>query len=358
MNASQKTSSKRSGKNSERRYLKEIRLQFYVNDLAIYSAFMGEEIQFHPHKYNSPLRSDRNYDRVPSLVFQLGSNGRVYYRDYGKSDMEHPSPPDAINFVAALKTAETGIDMPRHKAVDLIWDMMINNTEFPTRVVAADPGPRPKMTCLHDASLRDFELKYWHAHWITERYLQFFQVHGLDELIASNGNTVAESTPRDPGYVYRWSNEPLAFQTYRPLTRDQKNKFRGQNNGHLLHGIDQLPQTADHLIIASSRKDVIILRRLGYLAVAPIGETTLKSLLAMIRELSGRFANIYILYDSDAAGEASARNLHNITDWHPIFIPRARLVCPKDPADLVLRTGNYFELSRFLSTFNLSRYHI
>ena len=102
----------------------------------------------------------------------------------------------------------------------------------------------------------------------------------------------------------------------------------------------------------------MVLRRLGYLAVAPIGETTLKSLLAMVRELSARFANIYIFYDSDAAGEASARNLHNITAWRPVFLPRPRIVCPKDPADLVLRTGNYFELSRFLSTFNLSRYHI
>ncbi len=337
--------------------VREIRLQFYVNDLAIYSAFMGGPIELYPTKYCSPLRDGGDVDRVPSLVFKLANNGRVYWHDYGKTVQEHPTPPDAISFVQSLE-AHSGNDLSRKGTVRLIWDTLVNNQDMPTRVIMENFTPKPSLYCAHRAKMQPFELAYWKIFDIDERYTRFFNTYGLDELVAANGNVVAESTRRDPAFVYRFDTWPDAFQTYRPLTINKANKFRGQKNTYALHGYDQLPWNADHLFIQSSRKDVMVVRRHGVLSLAPIGENTLISLYDRIRELSGRFKTIRILYDSDRAGRNAAMALSQLSGWEPVFLPREKESDPKDPADTVKRDKNYFGLSKFFGNFTLSKYHI
>ena len=124
-------------------------------------------------------------------------------------------------------------------------------------------------------------------------------------------------------------------------------------------GYEQLPRTGQHLIITKATKDVVVLRRAGYIACAPTSENSLKNIIARMGELSQRFSKVLVLFDPDATGRANASKLMAASNWRwqSAFLPGGYNYA-KDPADCVRKHKNHFWLHNFLSTFDLHKYHL
>lgn len=319
----------------------ETRLRFYLEDTQIYHYYFGDFDLSSKYKSPFPHRRDPN----PSFMFKnvgTWSSPKILWNDFGMTDIKYK---DGIGFVMEY------FQISRKNAVRKIWkDIVMNPDVILVKPRILQPLNLPYEYTKED--IQDFELKYWSKLWFSKMFLKFFNVHSMKSM-RRVGKKLWWSTEDNPTFIYLFSKRG-AFKAYRPLD-PRKDKFRGQNNGDVLEGYDQLPRIGQHLIITSSLKDTMTLRKLGYLAVNPTSENSKRGLYRIIRELNQRFYKIYILFDNDMPGIRAARSLARETGWEVIMLPTWST---KDPSDLVMKTENYLALSIFFNNFNLKKYHI
>ena len=103
-------------------------------------------------------------------------------------------------------------------------------------------------------------------------------------------------------------------------------------NTYEIQGYEQLPNNGDTLIITKSLKDVMVLHKLGYTAIAANSENTLIPEKVLI-ELQNRFKNIIIFYDTDLPGIKGAKAMRDKYNLDCIIIPRKYGV--KDISDFI-----------------------
>lgn len=319
----------------------ESRLRFYVGDVEIYHFYFGDFDLI--TKYTSPFphRNDPN----PSFMFQnVGtySSPKILWNDFGLTDIKYK---DGLGFVMEY------YQISRKDAVRKVWKEMVKDQSV--RIVKPKLNQPVNLPYEYTVGeIQDFEMKYWSRLHFTKKLLTFYNVKSLVSM-RRIGKQIWGTTEDNPAFIYLFSIEDV-FKAYRPLDPN-KDKFRGQGNGNVLEGYDQLPTRGQHLFITSSLKDTITLRMLGYLAVNPTSENSKRALYSKIRELNQRFDKIYIFFDNDAPGIRAAKSLSRDTGWKVVMLPTHST---KDPSDLVMETGNYLELSIFFSKFELTKYHI
>jgi hypothetical protein len=292
--------------------------------------YLGEPLPIDV-KINSPLPY-RN-DPSPSFVIRVSSDDNLYWKDFG-IDQEN------IGFSAVAFVQEyLGVD--RQAALqDILQRKKEGKIPSPLTVKV-----KRLTKHLYGQALRGFEVDWWYNNlWITRQELEFFRIASLKGYYRDD-KLIWDSSPGMPAYYYIEANK-----AYRPTAR-KGNKHRGIDNRDILEGWNQLPRNADHLIIQTSLKDVVCFRKMGYLGIAPPSENSLSGLLSKARELNGRFQQVYCMCDNDAAGRAQAIKLRDLCGWAPLFCPST-----KDPSDSVKKYRNYFELSEFMSKFDLNKY--
>jgi hypothetical protein len=318
--------------------MNETRLRFYVDDSIIYQFYFGDFDL--TTKYHSPFRVDPG----PSFKFMnvgTSSSPKILWKDFGLDGVSYP---DGIGFVMQL------YGLSRYDAVVKIWKEIVEGDKpiIPPKISYPIKVPYEYTV----QKFKDYDLEYWSRLFLYEQFLKFFRVSSLRSL-RRVGKRIWGSEESNPVFIYEFSKKG-AFKVYRPLDKNNQ-KFRGQNNGDVLEGYDQLPARGTHLIITKSMKDVMVLRRMGYLAIAPTSENSRKTLLNKAAELNQRFDKIYILFDNDKPGVIASHKLHLETGWEQISFP---VWMTKDSSDLVNKCQNYFELTEFFNTFDLNEYHI
>ena len=103
-------------------------------------------------------------------------------------------------------------------------------------------------------------------------------------------------------YNYYWHNGILLRKIYQPYSKTAK--WISNVDNTIVQGIDNIPKTADILIISSSLKDVMCWRLLGYAAIAPNSESTWIPQIVW-EKLLNRYKHIVIFFDNDISGLAS-----------------------------------------------------
>lgn len=162
-----------------------------------------------------------------------------------------------------------------------------------------------------------------------------------------------KSTEDNPAYIYIYEGSK-AFKAYRPL--DPKgDKFRGQDNGEIIEGWDQLPYEWEHLIVTKATKDIMTFRTIGYISCSPTSENSFRTILSKKDELNRRFKRIFIFFDNDAAGMKAAKFLHEATGWTVIILPQDHA---KDVSDLVYKDQSFDRLEKFLAKYKLKKYEL
>lgn len=272
-------------------------------------------------KYKSPWRRDS----TPSFVITNTDRG-LRCKDFGDGPQL-----DCISFVMKLYNfsywqalCQINIDFNLGLAGDnpykIIKNPIITNTQI---------TPASKLSVSIEIEERPYnnsDKLYWDQYLIS-----------LDEL----DDTEAIKRCFIDGYIHYNYIEKLNNIAYCYFYNDKKkiylplaskyNKWRMNWNSDCIDGYNKLPEKSDLLIITSSRKDKIILNKLGYLAIAPPSENTyIKD--DKINELKQRFTKVLLYLNNDQQGIEFAKRQ---SEEYNINYIHNELGEPKDPSDLV-----------------------
>lgn len=290
-------------------------IQHMLKSDQVISFYMGEPISLH-RKMASPFRKDPK----PSLAFYETDEGDISWTDFGKP---FSFKRDGIGFVMAL------FDMQFKEAVNKIYDDIILKKIVPPKASNTTASSLPLIKIREHFT--SSESNYWKDYGISVSTLLHEQIYALDSL-SYDMRIAFTSTLESPKFYYHFDED--SFKIYMPL--DYNNRFRSFNIRGVVERYNTLPKNGDNLIITSSTKDSLVVKKLGYNAVNPTGETTLGPILAKYAEFEERFKNVYIMLDNDKTGCNSTDYLTAYSNWRWKKIP---FHGAKDQSDLVKSTS-------------------
>jgi len=180
---------------------------------------------------------------------------------------------------------------------------------------------------------------------ITRVELSLFNVHPLKLAVidsARKGEHIYVGGGNFYGYYLGKEDGRELWKLYNPFsTKFQKWRTNAPEN--CLQGYSNLPETGDLLVITKSLKDVIVLHKLGYSAVAPNSENIYISE-ECLRELRRRFKQVVLLYDNDDPGLQMGDLMSEAYNMPVLYFDRS---LGKDSADVAEAYG-YAELKSIL----------
>jgi len=207
----------------------------------------------------------------------------------------------------------------------------------PSVIVANDainnphkPRIRPRIEIVSQ-NYTSTDYDYWGKYGISLQTLEDEEIISCRYayLVKGDITTVFEYKKSNPIYAYKEydyeTNEFIGYKIYFPLA-NKKTGIRFLNNSSRknIDGYSKLPKKGDLLIITKSRKDRIVLKKLGYWAVSLSSETAGLPIEVYI-DFDNRFNRLACLYDnkiSDDEGVKSANKLKvQYNKFQLIFIP-------------------------------------
>lgn len=168
--------------------------------------------------------------------------------------------------------------------------------------------------------------KYWKQQYgITLQTLKKFNVYPVYKYYLSNGyNNFQQVFSYDSNqevtysYVMTCSDGIQGIKIYTPYSLDNKKWLSNTSPKHI-QGYEQLPETGDVLIIASSLKEVMSLYEIGYNAIAFQSESAIPDEDVMA-ELKERFNRLYFLYDLDEIGLTCSKKYSELFDVNMLVL--------------------------------------
>jgi hypothetical protein len=156
-------------------------------------------------------------------------------------------------------------------------------------------------------------------------------------LIHTNSYVLAKGHKNNPLFVFI-ENERIKW--YKPLSKDKTKKWGGTTNSKTLFGYSQLPKKGKILFVTSSLKDVMVLRGLGYNAIALNGEgyasnedsLSAKEFKKKLTYLEKKFEHIIFYMNNDEAGIKF--NIQLARTYHKQYIMNPAKT-PKDISDYI-----------------------
>lgn len=290
-----------------------------VNDYDIYAFYLGHAFEV-GKLFSSPFRRDLR----PSFNIYLDRiSSKLLYNDFGDINKKG----DCFRFVEQL------LGLTYKKALERVYlDIVINNKHGKRTIIPYNHESKSiKLIQYIPKDVMSYkERMYWKEIGIDEWELPFFKIYTASSLFIES-KEVWTYEEDNPIFIYKVFDK---IKAYRPLAKDKKNKWFSNCTRFDIQGWEQLPENSgeDNLIITKSKKDVAVLRKLGYLAIAPSSESTMIPTNAMkiLKDEYG-FKKFIILYDRDDGGMKGARKmfiqyrgLYNISFK---FIPKS---FPKD----------------------------
>jgi len=265
----------------------------------IYAFYIGDQFKI-GKVMRSPLRNDIH----PSFgIYKSSIGGNLMWKDQatGKNGnvIQFVSEKYIISYNEALKQIFTDIE-----------NGSITTTETGKSIQDSYKATKTVIS-VQKKNLTEVDDNYWGQYYITRDILKKYNVYPILTFWINDLPSTLFYTKEKPLYAYQVFNK---FQIYCPYG-DKKNKFRTNTSIYDMHGLEQLPSYGNLLIITKSKKDLLVLDRLGYIAIAPCGENTPIPENVM-QNLKERFNKIIILYDNDKPGIEGAKKLakrHSLT---------------------------------------------
>lgn len=284
----------------------------------IYSYYIGNRFDI-GRIMLSPLREDKH----PSFgIFKSERYGKLLFKDQATGLFG-----DCITFVSKLFNISY-----REATIKIISDLN-NGLTFSTEGIDIQEDYKSISTII-SVKKKPFckaDDDYWGQFSLFRDDLRHFNVYPISEYWL-NGIVQPWSYKYDnPGYAYELYNK---YKIYKPLS-EKKYKWISNCGSYDIQGYEQLSMNGDLLIITKALKDVMVLYKLGYQAIAPQGENhSIPE--KVITTLKSRFTNIIVFYDNDKAGQTGSNKIANKYELKQIFIPTD---LPKDISDYTKEYG-------------------
>ena len=254
-----------------------------ITEEQIFEKYLGLQVDEGVNLIN-PLRIDNR----PSCRFYIASNGRPYFKDFGKFHWDCFNVVEykyGVSFIEALKIIVKDFDIKEIEA-----NYSNNDRVIPIKQRATIKIALRKWT--------NADAIFWKEGNIELDYLSEWSVYPCKSIWINNEHYICH--PNDPCYCYYFGNE--LYKLYFP--KRQYNRFFqniNQVTDDLTQGWNKLPKTEEVLILQKSYKDVISMSTFGITADAVLSENHLIKSDKMANYKS-RFKYIFTLFDYDQVG--------------------------------------------------------
>ena len=276
-----------------------------TTEFDLYSFYLGEELQI-GQAISSPFREDKN----PSFVFFKGTtDNKLMWHDFATGDSG-----DIVSFVRQI------FNLTYKGALQKMYEATLNKkVSFSTKGIniAEDLKSVKTIISIKRKNFTVTDDQYWGQFGLDRTNLKFFEVYPISAFWVNDEPQPYTYTKEQPMYAYKMYNR---FKIYRPFSPNKKNKWRTNTRVNDIQGWAQLPYKGSLLIITKSLKDVMVLRKLGYYAIAP-GSESANIPEKIMNQLKERYKKIIILFDYDDGGLNGASKLSKKHNIDKIFIP-------------------------------------
>jgi hypothetical protein len=261
--------------------------------------------------FKSPLRKDEN----PSASLFLATDGRVLLKDFqiGTFNIwQFLQAKFNLTFIEALKVVDNDFDLglcakPLAEKPTMEFIGICTGENLETREETKLPVKK--------RTWNKADERYWGQFGLKVDFLQKHKIVPLQNYWV-NDKLVYWYTPYDPAYSTEFGNG--IRKIYRPLAK----RFKWVTNAKNSHvqGDEFLAEKGDMLIITKSYKDVLLLKTLGYEAVASQSESTFLPE-DKLEDYKNRFLKICLLWDNDTTGMNYSQKFCTLYCLIPIFVP-------------------------------------
>lgn len=302
-----------------------------MTDEDIYRYYLGDVIV--GEMYNSPVPYRR--DDVPSFGLYEADDGIIRWKDFGLPDQCGNK---ALNLVQHLKCLP--LDKSGYFEAARLVEMEVT-PGISGKGLKQSLRRKKKLTPYIKGGIdyRPFEIEYWKRFSIDTAMLKEHKIEGLRFIgwdgVEGESNIFSEK--EDPAFIYWFNKDNASWKLYRPKA-GKRDKFRTNNISGVIEGWNQLQSYGDILLVASSTKDRLVLKKalpsnkVG--VINPSAEGVKRDIVNAKEELKQRFKHQVILYDADTVGYQGAKSLARYTDFHTVDM-RGKLGKEKDFSDFV-----------------------
>ena len=164
------------------------------------------------------------------------------------------------------------------------------------------------------------DYQYWSSYGIPLSLLLEYNISSCKQVFVKKKEDLvlfAEYSKTNPIYCYKIDD---TYKIYRPLQPTKVGKWLSTTRAKDIQGMKQLPSNGKLLIITSSMKDLLVLKLLGYNAIALGGEGN-RIPAKILDYLRDCFEDILIFYDNDEAGIKYGQKLSEEIETEYIYIP-------------------------------------
>lgn len=260
----------------------------------------------------SELREDNN----PSCaVHKIGD--RTFYKDFGTGET-----------LGVFSYIKQKYECSYTDALRIIYnDLILGERSKDLSIIRRPKSKKRKTIKIKPRSWNNKEDKnYWSQYHLNTSVLNYFDVIPIE--FYTIGEKVIWGHP-----MYAFKFDKGVYKIMRPYS---DHKWVTNAGSDYYQGYNQLPWIDDHLIITSSMKDVMVLYKLGFNAIAPQSETQYLDI-EFLKVLKDRFDHIFLLLDNDDTGIKFSR-----VHYEQHGIPYDFIDNYKDPSDLIKNRGVEF----------------
>ena len=275
-----------------------------VTEYDIYSYYIGSSFKLGT-VMSSPFRQDKN----PSFgIFKSNKYSTLLYKDYGTGNTGN-----CVQFVQELFNISY-----RDSLIKILGDLVNNNLRRSVEGISIKEDYESVSTIISikKKNFCKIDDDYWGQYGLLRDDLRHFNVFPIHYYWINEIVQPWTYNEANPGYAYEIYNK---YKIYKPLS-PKKWKWISNCGTYDIQGFEQLPHLDNLLIITKALKDVMVLYKLGYNAVAPQGEN--HSIPKDVMDnLLHRFTKIVVFYDNDEAGRKGANKIASKYNLPTIFIP-------------------------------------
>lgn len=256
-------------------------------------------------KFGAEFRKDK--DPSASITYY---NHRLWYKDFGDPLQERAyniysfiMRKYSLSFIDSLKRINSDFNL------GLGYNSSISEVATVKHQVSKQQIEKEEDEILSEISVKKIKMtdrhyRFWTQYDIpkeeVKKLLQFFKVYAISHFWLKNTPKIKDRmfVVNDIGFTYdeHWHGDIFLRKIYLP--RRSGSVFYTNCNKLVTQGYEQLPKTGDLVFVTSSKKDLILLRYLGFYAVAPSNENVFIQE-HIFEDLKKRFKRIVIFYDND-----------------------------------------------------------
>ncbi len=290
----------------------------------------------------SELRKDR---RPTCYIFE--HNNRLLYKDFGSKDaldcFSYVQKKYSLTFLECLRVIVNDFRLNLGYEDNKTLPTLLTIGQHFTGIDVNQFKRKPTVVKVTIRKWNNIDKEYWNSNYGLS-VKDLYNIYPLERFWMNDSCIQAQKACY--GYYFGLnSNSIHQWKIYQPYLSKEGKWFSNCEKGHL-QGYDLLNWFDEKLIITKSYKDVLILKKMGYNAVAPHGEGHHIEP-EIINNLKKKFNSIVIIYDNDEPGIEASTALSQTHGLYNIILPEFD---GKDIADYVKNKG-YTETRRLLEGY-------